>query len=185
MLTPGEEEKKNPAHQNSPGQAHSCTCACMCLCTHKHTERHKPLQAVVIFLSWFKQLFQGLFQPPIHHPSPASPLVLLLPLVSPRMKVTFLSLHPSTRTPPCSGLTAAHSRQCQAEIILSVKLSNEARDTDVPKNKHTPELWESTFAFEEWWGVVGRIKWMKWKGVFVFMRQFMESFSSDIWRLQV
>lgn len=79
------------------------------------------------------------------------------------MKVTFLSLHPSTRTPPRSDLTAAHSRRCQAEIILSVKLSNEARHTHAPKNKHTPELWESTFAFEEWWGVVGRIKWMNEK----------------------
>lgn len=136
---------------------------------HKHTQK-EALQAVVILLSWFKQLFQGLFQPPIHQPTPQPPppFFFFFSLISARMKVTFLSLHLSTRTPSRSGLTAAHSRQCQAEIILSVKLNNEARDTDAPKNKHTPELWESTFAFEEWWGVVGRIKWMKWKGVFVF-----------------
>lgn len=122
---------------------------------------------------------------PIHQPPSPSPssFFFFFSLIS--MKVTLLSLHPSTRTPPRSSLTVAHSRQCQAEIIPSVKLSNEARDTDAPKNKRTPELWESTLAFEEWWGVVGRIKWMKWKGVFVFMPQFIESVSSNIWRLQV
>lgn len=160
---------------------------------NKHTlsilQTHKRLQAVVIFLSCFKQLFQGLFQPPIHQPSlvsiPFILLLLLLPsLISPRMKVTFLSLHPSTRTPPRCGLTAAHSRQCQAEIILSVKLSNEARDTDTLKNKRTLELWESTLAFEEWWGEVGRIKWMKW-AVFISMLRFMACVSSNICRLPV
>lgn len=80
------------------------------------------------------------------HPSTTTPqphplfFFFSLALISPRMKVTFLSLHPSARTLPRSGLTAAHSRQCQAEIILSVKLSNEARHTHAPKNKHTLEL---------------------------------------------
>lgn len=117
---------------------------------------------------------------PFPRPSPSS-----LSLISPRIKVTSLSLHPSTCTPPRSGLSAAHSRQCQAEIILSVKLSNEARYTHALENKHSLELWESTFAFEERWGVVARIKWMNEKECFVFMPQFMESVSSDIWGLRV
>lgn len=81
-------------------------------------------------------------------PSPVL-LLLLLSLISPRIKVTSLSPHPSTRTPPRSGLSAAHSRQCQAEIILSVKRRNEARHTHALKNKHPPELRDSTFVFEE------------------------------------
>lgn len=79
--------------------------------------------------------------PPSSSSSSPSPSPLCFSLISPRTKVTFLSPHPSTRTPPPrSALTAAHSRRCQAEIILSVKLSNEARRTHAPKNKHTLEL---------------------------------------------
>jgi len=103
------------------------------------------------------------------HPYTTPPEALLLSLSSRReWKWHFWACNPQLGTTPRSCLTAAHSRWCQPEIILSVKLSNEARDTDAPKNKHALELWESTFAFEERWEVVGRIKWMKWR-VFVFM----------------
>lgn len=73
--------------------------------------------------------------PPLH-PSPAP--LCCLPHILLRIKVTFLSLHPSTRALPRAVLTAAHSRRCQAEIILSVKLSNEARDTDAGEEQAHP-----------------------------------------------
>lgn len=71
---------------------------------------------------------------------PSSILLPPLPLISSRIKVTFLSPHPSTHTPPRSGLTAAHSRRCQAEIILPVKLGNEARSRLALENEHSEEL---------------------------------------------
>lgn len=57
-------------------------------------------------------------------------------------KVTFLSLHPSASFPLRSFcLTAVHSRRCQTEIILSVKLGNKARDTGF--HLRTSTAWSS------------------------------------------
>lgn len=83
------------------------------------------------------------------------------------------------------GLKVSHPRQRQSEITLSMQLSNEARDAVTLKNKRTLELWGSTFVFEKVMRRGGKILWLKWKEQFVFMRQLVESVSSDLGRLYI
>lgn len=55
-----QEKKKEKPHR----EAHSCTCCWSFFVYVQSTDTHKHLQTVVIFLSCFKQLFQGFSQPP-------------------------------------------------------------------------------------------------------------------------